>query len=281
LLAAAYALLASLSWGTSDFLAGRESRRATFWAVAVFSQLAALAGSAVVLAVVHPSVPPLSAVLAGMLGGVFSAIACLAQYRAFTLIKMSVVSPIMAGTSLVPVVWGLAHGEHPSGLQLAGMVLTIAGIVIISRPAPGTSQEHARLNRAGVLLTVLAAVTAGLMLVAVDYAAKSDPYWAVVSLRVVAVLIILAAVGVRGRGLGARRAGLPAVVAAGLLIAAANELFTAASTIGLLSVVAVLAYLSPAVVIFWALVVLRERLRPVQWVAAAVVLAGVVCLALG
>jgi drug/metabolite transporter (DMT)-like permease len=34
-------------------------------------------------------------------------------------------------------------------------------------------------------------------------------------------------------------------------------------------------------VIFWALVVLRERLRPVQWVAAAVVLAGVVCLALG
>jgi len=33
--AAVLALLASLSWGTSDFLAGLESRRSTAWTAAV------------------------------------------------------------------------------------------------------------------------------------------------------------------------------------------------------------------------------------------------------
>ena len=52
-------------------------------------------------------------------------------------------------------------------------------------------------------------------------------------------------------------------------------------TIGLLSVVAVLGWLSPAVTVFWAQALLHERLRPLQWFAATLVLAGVICLALG
>ena len=281
LLAAAYALVASLSWGSSDFLAGRESRHSAFWGVALLSQAVALAGSTIVVLVAHPPAPPLMTLAVGLLGGACSAVAALAQYRAYTLIKMSVVSPIVAGAILVPVVWGLARGEHPTTLQLVGIALTIIGIVAISRPAPDMSTEHARVNRIGMLLAVLAAVTAGLVLVALDYAGDSDPYWAVVTLRFCAVVVLAGVVGARRRGFGLRTGSTGVLVVAGLLVAAANQLFTTASTIGYLSVVAVLAYLNPAIVILWALVFLHERLRPAQWVAAGFVLVGVLCLALG
>ena len=33
---------------------------------------------------------------------------------------MSVVSPIIAGAALVPVLWGTATGERPSALQVLG-----------------------------------------------------------------------------------------------------------------------------------------------------------------
>ena len=64
-------------------------------------------------------------------------------------------------------------------------------------------------------------------------------------------------------------------------VVTANTLFAAATTLEDLSVVAVLGWLSPAVTILCARVVLHEHLRPVQWLAAAAVLTGVVCLALG
>ncbi|MCX6373196.1 MAG: EamA family transporter [Actinobacteria bacterium] len=281
MIAAAYALLASLSWGTSDYLAGRESRRSVFWGVALLSQGAALAGATVALLVAGRAPPSPIALGVALLGGVCSAVAALAQYRAFALIKMSVVSPIMAGAALVPVAWGLARGEHPTRLQLAGMALTIIGIVAISRPARDAPAERARTNRTGVLLTLLAAVLAGLMLVALDYAGAADPYWAVAALRLSSVIVLAGLVSGRGRGMGLRPGATPVVMVVGVLIVAANLLFTTASTIGYLSVVAVLGYLSPAVVIFWAWAVLHERLRPLQWCAAVLVLAGVVCLALG
>ncbi len=74
---------------------------------------------------------------------------------------------------------------------------------------------------------------------------------------------------------------IPASILLGVFLVSANVLFTVATTIGLLSVVAVLGWLSPAVTVFWAQALLRERLRPLQWFAATLVLAGVICLALG
>ena len=65
------------------------------------------------------------------------------------------------------------------------------------------------------------------------------------------------------------------------MIPLANTLFAGATAVGDLSVVAVLGWLSPAVTVLLARLVLHERLRPLQWAAAVTVLAGVVCLALG
>jgi drug/metabolite transporter (DMT)-like permease len=77
------------------------------------------------------------------------------------------------------------------------------------------------------------------------------------------------------------RRALPAFVAVGVLAMLANVLYTAATTIGYLSVVSVLASLSPVVVAVLAGGMLHERLSRAQLSAALVVLVGVVLLAAG
>jgi drug/metabolite transporter (DMT)-like permease len=286
------ALLASLSWGTSDFVAGVETRRTTAWAAALVGQSAAAVGSVTLLVILAPSRPALGVLAFVALGGVSSAAGVFATYRSFALIKMSVAAPIIASAALVPVLWGLAHGERPGLLALAGMVVTLLGIAVISRSGParpvasisrsgsGKPAAHVPLDRMGVALAVAAAVSLGLMLVAFDYGATADPYWTVAVMRLSATLCVAVSLGATRPALRLRRRSLPLLVGAGLLIMLANALFTTATTKGDLSVVAVLGWLGPAVTVLWARVLLREQLRPAQWVAAALVLAGVVCLAL-
>jgi drug/metabolite transporter (DMT)-like permease len=121
----------------------------------------------------------------------------------------------------------------------------------------------------------------GVVLVAYDYGGDVDPFWTVAVARFSALLTLIVVLGIRRPGVQLNAKSVPATVLLGVLLVTANLLFTAATTVGLLSVVAVLGWLSPAVTVFWAQALLHERLRPLQWFAAALVLAGVVCLALG
>ena len=238
-------------------------------------------GSLVTIAVLSPPAPSFGLAIVLFVGGMCSAMSALTYYRAMTLTKMSVVSPMLAGAAVAPVLWGLARGEQPHPLQPIGVVATIAGIVLISRPGPAAPDDDLPVTRTGVILSVLSAVGAGLMLVTFDYGATSDPFWAVTGVRVSASFWIVVSLAVTRPRLGVQRRTVPMLVLIGLMIVTANTLFATATTLENLSVVAVLGWLSPAVTILCARVILHERLRPVQWLAAAIVLAGVVCLALG
>jgi drug/metabolite transporter (DMT)-like permease len=279
-LAATLALLASLSWGTADFLAGVESRRTTAWTAALAGQAVASLTLIVLLAVVAPERPPAAALAPAVAGGVVGAIGVLLQYRAFTLLDMSVASPIIAGAALVPVLWGVAGGERPTLLQIAGVVATLVGIVLISRRTGPTAAAR-RTDGAGILVAVGSAVALGLFLVALDYGGNADPYWTVTVARTTALLGLALVAGVTRPTVQLRRRAVPVLLLVGLLIAAANILFTSATTLGYLSIVAVLGWLNPAVTIVWARIVLQERLRPLQVAAAVLVFAGIVCITLG
>ena len=281
MLAALLALTASFLWGTSDFIGGYESRRSTVWAVALVSQVVALATGLVILAVAAPAGPTSAELIAPIVAGIAITLSALAEYRAMELAEMSVVAPIFAGAAIVPVAWGLAVGDQPGIVQIAGMALTIGGIVLISRPESDKPATAERTSRLGILLAVFAAVMIGVVLVAYDYGGNADPYWTVAIARASALATLAVALLVRRPGVHLSAKSIPASILLGVFLVSANVLFTVATTIGLLSVVAVLGWLSPAVTVFWAQALLRERLRPLQWFAATLVLAGVICLALG
>ncbi|HEX5641171.1 MAG TPA: DMT family transporter [Thermoleophilia bacterium] len=286
MLASLLALVASLSWGTADFWAGLESRRTTVWTAALIGQGVAAVALVLMLLVLAPDTPSAAALVPAVLGGVAGGVGALLQYRALTVLDMSVASPIVAGAALVPVLWGLARGEQPGALQIAGVAMTLAGIVAISRgPSRDAEGERVgppgRADRAGVLLAIGSAVTLGLFLVAVDYGDEAGTLWTVTVVRAVAFVVLALMAAVSGPVLRPRGRALPILVAVGLLIATANISFASATSMGYLSIVAVLGWLNPAVTIVWARAVLHERLRPLQVAAAVLVFAGIVCITLG
>jgi len=279
-LAATLALLASFSWGTADFLAGIESRRTTAWTAALAGQTVACLTLLAMLAIMAPARPSPALIAPAVAGGAVGAAGVILQYRAFTLLDLSVVSPIIAGAALVPVLWGVAIGERPSPLQLVGVVTTLVGIVLIARRASQPAATR-RADRTGILMAVGSAAALGLFLVALDYGGDADPYWTVTVARTTALVALALAAGVSRPSVRLRRDAVPALLLMGLLIAAANVLFTSATTLGYLSIVAVLGWLNPAVTIMWARVLLHERLRPLQVMAAVLVFAGIACITLG
>jgi drug/metabolite transporter (DMT)-like permease len=239
------------------------------------------AGTLVLLAIAAPPAPSATVALVLIAGGACSALSGVAYFHAVTFTKMSVMSPILAGAAVVPVAWGLLRGEQPGALQVTGMVATIAGIVVISRPGRASPDDALPVTFSGVALTVLSAALAGVMLVTFDYGAHTDPEWTVPLVRCSAAVWMTLLVAAKRPKLCLTLRRVPLLAAIGLMIVGANLLFTAATTRADLSVVAALGWLSPAVVILWASVVLHERLRVDQWAAAVAVLAGVVCLVLG
>src|SRR5918992_2807532 len=136
MLAAVLALASSLCWGLSDFLGGFQSRRHHVLAVMLLSQ--GLALSILVVAVVagapteHDAASTAWAASVGVLG----LIALVAFYRALAIGTMSIVAPISATGVAIPVLVGVVGGERPGTLQVAGIVLACAGVVLAARGAP-------------------------------------------------------------------------------------------------------------------------------------------------
>jgi drug/metabolite transporter (DMT)-like permease len=306
-LAIALALSASLCWGSGDFLGGLTTRRATLWAVVVGSQTVGLAGAVLVVALAGRPWIGLSGLWPVLLGGVAGSVALMAFYKALAIGTMSVVAPISATSALIPFLWGLAGGERPGPLQLAGVVLAVAGVLAVSRQRergretigagalPGEpAVEPARLRpvtgatdappspaqqRRAVLLAVVGAVGIGLMLLGFDGTASHDALWAMLGERISSACFFTVVLLFLRPRLGWRRAALPGIVAVGLLDTSANGLFALATTHGFLSLVAVLGSLYPVVTVMLAYLVLRERLAPHQVAGVLCTLAGVALIA--
>jgi drug/metabolite transporter (DMT)-like permease len=274
-LAALLALAASLSWGSSNFLAGIESRRRSVWHVTALSQIAAaaVAGAALLVAGQAPPRSWDAAIL--IIAGVATAIGLVAFYRALAIGTMSIVAPIIAAEVLIPVAAGLFRGERPGPHAYAGMVLTVGGVVLISWAKRGKSD---RIARSAVLLAILTAVCWGFLLLAFGISGRESPYWAVFDTRVASAVVLVLYVMATGRGLPLKGQNLPALCLVGLLLTAANIFFTEAAGVGYLSVVSILGSLSPVVVTGYAQVLLGERLTVRQWAGFATVFAGVILL---
>lgn len=194
---------------------------------------------------------------------------------------MSIVAPISATGSAVPVVVGLATGERPSALQLVGILAAGVGVVLASREAPHEDEARARAGRASIGLALVAALGFGAFFVGMDRAADVDVLWAMLAARVAdAVLLVPVALILRPAFHIPPRA-LVTLAVIGILDLTANGLYAWGTTQGLLSVVAVLGSLYPLATVLLARAVLGERIRRVQEIGVAAALAGVVLIAAG
>jgi drug/metabolite transporter (DMT)-like permease len=230
--------------------------------------------------VVADELPSWSAVAWAALAGSAGIVALGAFYRALAIGTMSVVAPISATAAAVPVLVGLAEGERPGGLQIAGMVAALAGVILASREPVEEGCPPA--NRAAIGLALVAAAGFGTFFVGIDRAsATAEVPWVIVVQRCCSVSLLLIATLVVRPSLPRDGASLLVLAAVGLLDLGANGLYALATTHGLLSVVSVLGSLYPAVTVVLARFVLAERIARVQEVGVVLALAGVVAISAG
>jgi uncharacterized membrane protein len=294
--AIALGFASAVAWGAADFLGGLKSRTLEVLTVLLISQAVGLVGVGVAVAV-RGEAPPGAGILPWVaLAAVAGTVGLAAFYRALSVGAMGVVAPVSASAAAIPVAAGVIGGERPGAIQLAGIALAIAGVAVASydpattnqgggqTPDPnggGSAPSGVRGLTPGVGLALVAAVGFGLFFVGLDEASDHDLLWALVLTRVVSTaMLVLAALALRPSfrmsGSDAR-----AVAAVGVLDVGANALFAAASTLGLVSVVAVLGSLYPVTTLVLARFLLGERLHRIQRAGALGALAGVALISAG
>ena len=273
--AAALALAAAASWGVGDFFGGLKSRTLNPVAVLIVAQPIGLTLLAVWVAV-RGQGPPGSAVLWACLAAVLGTTGLIAFYRGMAAGALSIVAPIAGAGAAIPVIWGLARGDHPSGYQELGFAAALIGVVLASFER---KPEAARLA-AGVGWAAIAMLAFGAYYIPMHAASHGDFLWAAFVFRLTSTTLIAAAWLVL-RPPRARRADLPVLASIGVLDTGGNVFFAAASAKGIVSVVSILASLYPVVTVLLARAVLHERVHRSQELGIALALAGIVLISAG
>jgi drug/metabolite transporter (DMT)-like permease len=270
------ALLASVAWGVADFLGGLKSRVVPTIVVLLLAQVPGVLAITLVVAIAG-NPPPGTSILWAALAGLFGTVGLAAFYRGMAVGSISVVAPIAAVGATVPVVFGIATGDDVSSIQFLGFVLALSGVALAS-----FERQVGEVRLAvGVPWAIAAVIGFGGYYVPMHEASEQDFLWAALVFRTtVGVLAFAAWLAVRP-DITAARGHLGAIAMIGILDTAGNTLFAAASSLGDVSVVSVLATLYPVTTVALAALLLHERLERLQLVGVASALGGVVFIAAG
>jgi drug/metabolite transporter (DMT)-like permease len=296
---AVLALLASLVWGTSDFLGGVISRRVKPLVVVGVAHGIALITLVIVALSLHSFGASRGYLPWAVAAGAIGLISLVAFYGALSTGTMGIVAPIAGTGAIVPVIFGLASGESPSAVQIAGIVAAVGGVVLASGPELANRGGPDGGGTRPLVLALVAAAGFGGVFVCLDRAAKHDLVMSLLTMRVTSVALTLA-LGVgyvirspavrsawRRSGetrttenpLGLRWSQVPVIAIVGWTDAGANGLYGAATRHGLVSVTAVLSSLYPAVTVLLARFIEGERMRMIQNLGVGLAMCGVVMLA--
>lgn len=273
------ALASSALWGAADFFGGILSRRRAVALVVGAGQAVGLLGLLIGAAALGAFDDDRGYLWWAAGAGLAGLVGLLCFYAALAAGTMGVVSPIAALGVVIPVLFGLAEGERPARIQLVGIVVAIAGVVLASGP-----ELSGGAGLRPLLLAGAAALCFGLTLYFIARGSESSPLMTLVAMRVVSVSALALAAAVawaRGRRSWAAldRRDFLLVAAIGIADAAANLAFGEASTRGLVSIVGVLGSLYPVATVLLARVLLHERLGRAQAVGVAGALGGVALIA--
>jgi len=283
---------AAFLFGSGDFVGGIAARRAKPLQVAVVSQWVGLA-ILVPVFVLFGDRPSIASLGWGAAAGAATGLGLVFILRALSSEAMAIGAAV-AGiiTAVLPVVFGLVGGERPAPIAMIGLVLAIGSIALIVTDAgtmatirPGRTSGRlpslSNLRRLGVIDGAIAGLGWGGTSIFLAQTPIDGGLWPVVSAQTAAVLILTAIAVVSGQRVVPRRSAALQAGSVGMLHLSGVVLFLIALQRGLLTLVAVVQSLYPAVTILLARSVLKEHLvrRQVTGLIAAGV--GVIFIGLG
>jgi drug/metabolite transporter (DMT)-like permease len=281
------ALTAALSWGTGDFLGGIGSRRYALLWVLLASALGGTLLAGVGTLISGDSPPPTNHFLLAAIAGLVGLVALAAFYRALAIGTMSIVAPITATGSSIPVLWGvIGRGEKLTLFAVISIFVAVCGVILASREqdAAQTTGVDDKTHRESILLAFVAAAGFGTIFTLIAEAGEESIFWPAMTLKLVttaSVVIILLLAGSRREAWGARPHGKQWLfpISIGFFDVGANITFAAAAQRGELAITSVVSSLYPVTTVILAYFFLHERLAISQRVGVVMALVGVVMLA--
>ena len=314
------ALAAAVLYGTADFLGGVASRRARVFAVLAIT----VPAGAIVVVVVAWLGEAMG--LGGLLGhgglgafmsaggwgavgwaaasGVCGAFGLIAFYAGFATAPISVVAPVAALVSTVlPVGVAIADGERPGASMVAGGLICLIAVVLVSVPParrgqdrrgtepdrrgvgqdqrdrPGQSQHRAAVRLRALGYGAAAGVGFGLFFLFLKNAGQSGVLWPVAISRTAGTLVAFAiALATRTRPWQPGRGVMAIALISGAVDAAANVCYVLATRVGLFGLAVVITSLYPGMTVLLARLLLGERMRWLQQAGLLMAAVGVVLL---
>ena len=267
------ALASAALYGAADFIGGLATRKAPAIAIVVVSQTAGLVLLALALPLMRGALPSLLDLFWGATAGLAGGVGVALLYQALAVGTMAVVAPVTAVCAvIIPVVATWIAGDAPRRVTLAGIMLALVSIVLVSqqRPAvegPDGEQRHVR---SGLGLAFLSGIAIGFFFLSLARTAPEAGLWPLLAARSASVVLFAGLAAASSTSLRMPRHVALQATGGGALDVVANALYLIASRQGALSVVVTLVSLYPASTVILARVVLAERLSGWQH-------AGIVC----
>lgn len=261
-------LAAALAWGAGDFGGGLASRRSPVYGVVLVSQVTGMALAAVLAIALSQGIPAGRDLAICFVAGVLGAIGITMLYRGLAIGRMGIVAPITGVlAAVIPVVAGFVTQGVPGPVVVAGIVIAVVAVVLVSRVADESG------GRDGLTEALIGGTTIGLFGVAIAQLSEGNVFSSLVVIRLVQGVLIASAVILLRSAWRPRSSILPALVAIGVLDTAGNAFYLLAVQTGQLAIASVLSAMYPVTTVVLAMAVLREPITRDHTVG--IVLAGV------
>ena len=273
-------LIAAIAWGTGDFTGGMAARKAPETAVVLGTEsvgLVLLLGCAFFVG----GSPTARDLTFGAIAGLLGVAGLVLLYRGLAQGRASVVAPLSAvGACILQVIWGLASGEAPGVIALIGIVLAIVSIGVVAGSAAEPADSSSLSRQQEIQCGLGAAIGFGLYLILISETSHHAGLWTAVAARTAPVALLLVVLSIWRRPMTVPREALGWVTISGVTDAGANALLVAAVRTGLLSVVAPVANLFPAVTVLLARAVGHEKIGRFRLAGLAMAVVSLVLIAL-
>jgi drug/metabolite transporter (DMT)-like permease len=271
--------VSALLYGLADFAGGHASRRNSVFAVMVLSQGVGIAVALIAAPILGPNAPALADLAWGAAAGVSGCLGIMTLYSGLAAHTAAIVSPVSALVgAILPAAFGLALGEKPSALALAGGLVCIPAILLLAYEK-GETRDRAKM-RSSFLYGIIAGIGFGGFFIAVSRSSAASGLWPLVCSRA-ASLAIVASVAILGRkGFSVARADRPVAAFAGAADMLANVCFLLASRSSLLFIVTLITSLYPAPTVVLARAFHGQRISWPRAVGIALAIAGVALIGL-
>lgn len=266
-----WGLGSALTWGIGDFCGGLATRRTSVWTVVLYSQAVGMALLLLLVLAFGEAMPRPMDLAWGAAAGLAGIIGLTALYQAMALGQMALVAPLTALIALsIPVLIGILTEGWPAASTLIGFVLAALSVMLISY-AP---QRRATVG--SLWIALVAGCGFGGFFVLIAQTQDAAVFWPLATARATSVVALGLLMCLQRRSAlpTSRQAILP-ITLAGVFDAGGNACFVLAEQAGRLDIASTLSSLYPVSTVLLALLLLRERISPLQGVGVLLALVAI------